>query len=153
MPELILVVDDDMKLAHAATVRLSAAGYEVAHAATGNAALELASRRTPDLVVLDIRLPDIDGFEVCERLRAMPLIQNVPIVFVSANSSAADRQRAKAVGGTEFLSKPCPSSLLLGTIKALCDRRNEPSRPGPQRSQQTPTAAAACGTTRQEFQR
>ncbi len=130
MPKSILVVDDDVRLARAVLLRLSAAGYQAVHADCGRAAIERAGDRVPDAVILDIRLPDMDGFDVCRHLRAMPPLRNTPIVFLSANASREDRQRAAEAGGTRFFAKPCSPPELLATLKQLCGAEcAEPARP------------------------
>jgi DNA-binding response OmpR family regulator len=123
----ILVVDDDTRLATALVMRLRAAGYNAAHAACGRAGILCAEQMRPSAIVLDIRLPDMEGFQVCESIRKIPSLHDTPIVFVSANSTQSHRARANAAGGTAFFAKPCPASLLLETIRRLCDARQEAS--------------------------
>lgn len=117
MPNTLLVVDDDLRLARAMLVRLRAAGFDVTHAIDGRAALDHALQTSPELVVLDIRLPDMSGFEVCRRLRELPQTRNTPIIFHSANSSQKEREHANAAGGNQFLAKPCSSTDLLAAIR------------------------------------
>jgi DNA-binding response OmpR family regulator len=121
--ESILIVDDDPRLARAMLTRLRAVGYTVAHADTGAAALAALRDFHPHLIILDIRLPDMLGFQVCESIRAISTHRETPIVFVSANASGEDRRKAALAGGTDFLAKPCPSQTLLETVQRLCATR------------------------------
>lgn len=120
MSDTILIVDDDVRLARAVQSRLRAAGYTSTHADCGRAAIQAAEETQPYVIILDIRLPDMTGFDVCERLRMNPSLRGVPIIFLSANSSSADRRHAMSSGGTEFLGKPCPPDMLLATIRRVC---------------------------------
>jgi CheY-like chemotaxis protein len=79
-------------------------------------ALAMAERAAPDLVLLDIQLPGIDGFEVLRRLRAMPAMSGVPVVAVSANAMPEDRARAMAAGFDDYVTKPIDMPLLLATV-------------------------------------
>jgi len=123
MPDVILIVDDDPRLARGLLTRLRAAGYEAAHAEHGAGALDALKTLRPSAIILDIRLPDMDGFRVCELIRADPANGRMPILFLSANASGEDRRRALAVGGTVFLAKPCDSATLLAALRSACGER------------------------------
>src|SRR5690349_8790845 len=95
-------------------------GYDVATAATGNAALESASKVPPDVVVLDVMLPDIDGFEVCRRLRADG--DFVPVIFLTARDAEEDRVTGFIRGGDDYVTKPFSLEELTLRISALLRR-------------------------------
>ncbi|MDB4993772.1 MAG: phoB [Myxococcaceae bacterium] len=109
---LILCIDDDADGREACVWTLVAAGYEVLEAADGEEGLHLALTRPPQLVLLDLRLPRIDGWEVARRLKADPRTEHVPILVLSASVYQIDRDRALEVGCTAFLEKPCDADTL-----------------------------------------
>jgi two-component system response regulator MprA len=120
----ILVVDDDPMVATTIQRVLRPEGYEVEVALGGSAALELARRRRPDLVVLDLMMPGIDGFEVCRQLRANG---NLPILMLTARSGTADRVRGLDTGADDYLVKPFAYAELLARVRALLRRVAPPS--------------------------
>jgi DNA-binding response OmpR family regulator len=96
----VLVVEDDPSMRLLVTVNLELAGFRVTAAATGAEGLELAESERPDVVLLDVMLPDLGGFEVAERL------PETPIVFMSARTSESDIERGRGVGAIDYLTKP-----------------------------------------------
>jgi DNA-binding response OmpR family regulator len=115
----ILVVDDtepNLKLLRAL---LTGAGYEVVTANCGTAGVEVALRENPDLILLDIMMPDITGFEVCQRLRATACTAQTPIIFLTALHEVEDHMRAVDVGGDDVLTKPINKLELLLRVKSL----------------------------------
>ena len=102
---ILLVDDNEMNLKLAQTI-LVKAGYQVTAAASGAAALDLARRHAPALVLLDIRLPDIDGLEVLRRLREVPEMQGVPIVAMTAQALPDEVDRFMAAGCDGYIQKP-----------------------------------------------
>jgi DNA-binding response OmpR family regulator len=123
--EYILIVDDERNIAHALTLRLEAAGYEVMWACDGASGVAAALARTPDAILLDIRMPDIDGFEVNKRLRTSPALDRTPIIFLSANVQDSCRQAALAAGAFAFLTKPYDARDVTTTIRNALDQRAE----------------------------
>lgn len=119
----ILIIEDDRRIATTLQIRLKAAGFDVHHALTGHAGLEQCAAISPSLVVLDIRLPDIDGYEVCERIRQTPGLDSTKVLFLSANSQPEASIRAEEVGGDMFLPKTCGWKELIGAIHALLGNR------------------------------
>jgi two-component system response regulator MprA len=117
----ILVVDDDARIAASLRRALLYEGYEVATAADGPAALASARARPPDLVVLDIMLPGLDGMEVCRRLRRE---DNVPILMLTALDATADRVQGLDTGADDYLTKPFAYEELLARVRALLRRRD-----------------------------
>ena len=117
---LILDVDDDEAGQYAVGRQLRQAGYEVIGANTGQSGLVLAENRQPDLILLDVRLPDIDGFEVCRRIRNSPQISETPIVQMSA-SYIDTNSRVKGLenGADAYLTEPVEPAILLATVNSL----------------------------------
>ncbi len=117
--ETILVVDDDPLISNSIAYALKQEGYAVALAGTGQAALEEAQLRKPHLVVLDVGLPDINGVEVCRRLRRE---SPVPIMFLTARQEEVDKVVALDAGGDEYVTKPVGIAELTARVRALLRR-------------------------------
>ncbi|MFJ4913106.1 response regulator transcription factor [Streptomyces sp. NPDC088726] len=116
-PGHVLVVDDDPTVSEVVAGYLSGAGYEVARAADGPAALECFARRRPDLVVLDLMLPGMDGFEVCRRMRAHG---RVPVIMLTARGDEDDRILGLETGADDYVTKPfSPRELVLRVDSVL----------------------------------
>lgn len=120
----VLNVNDDEARRYLISHTLSRAGYQVVEAGDGASALSLAGRDTPDLILLDVRLPDLDGFEVCRRLKADPATATIPIVMVSSVLTGdADRVYGLDVGADGYLTDPQPA-VTLATVRALLRARD-----------------------------
>lgn len=119
-PQTILVVDDDKEINELISISLKREGYNVISAFDGHEALSLAKNHSPDLVILDILLPGIDGFEICNELRK---ISTVPILFVSCKDEEIDKVLGLRLGGDDFISKPFSIIELIARVKAHM-RRN-----------------------------
>ena len=118
----ILVVEDNEKNMKLFRDVLGATGYETLEAVSGEAAVALAAERTPDLVLMDIQLPDIDGCEALSRLRADERTAAVPVLAVTAQAMQGDRERFLAVGFDGYLSKPVDVVELVRTVGEHCGR-------------------------------
>jgi DNA-binding response OmpR family regulator len=118
-PPKILVVEDDLTLAETLEYNLSAEGYTVAAAADGLTALEVAREEQPDLIVLDIMLPGLDGFEVCRILRRE---MTMPILMLTARADEVDRVVGLEMGADDYLVKPFSMREFLARVKALLRR-------------------------------
>lgn len=123
----ILIADDDPQILRALRVTLTATGYEIATAATGAQAVAAAADRRPDLVMLDLGLPDLDGVEVIHAIRGW---SGVPILVVSGRSGAADKVEALDAGADDYVTKPFSVPELLARLRALT-RRRTPQEGGP----------------------
>ncbi len=119
MSARILVVDDvpaNVKLLEA---RLSAEYFDVLTASNGTEALEICSRAECDIILLDVMMPDMDGFEVCRRLKSNPATHFIPVVIVTALDSPADRVRGLESGADDFLTKPVSDVVLIARVRSL----------------------------------
>ena len=114
----VLLIDDDKAIAAAMMVRLRAAGHEVIPASDGRTGLVEAAAHQPDVILLDIRMPDMDGYDVCRRLKADSDLASIPVIFVSANATESTRQKAYEVGGAWFISKPYEPKEVLDAIES-----------------------------------
>jgi two-component system, OmpR family, response regulator MtrA len=119
MAELVLVVEDEAHVRELVSYTLQGAGYRVQSVAGGAAALESARRSPPDLVVLDIRLPDIDGWELCRRMRAE---SNVPILIMTALADDESLVKGLRLGADDYVSKPFSPMVLSARVQALLRR-------------------------------
>ena len=120
--ELVLVVEDNEKNLKLVRDVLEATGYRTLEATTGAQAVELAAEHTPDLVLMDIRLPDIDGVEALSRLRADERTASIPVLAVTAQAMQDDRERFLAAGFDNYLSKPVDVVELINAVREHCDR-------------------------------
>lgn len=120
MAERILIIDDDARLAAMVSDYLAAAGYAVERCSTGLAGLDSAARGTSDAVVLDLMLPDLDGLEVCRRLRAL---SDVPVLMLTARGEDTDRIVGLELGADDYLAKPFNPRELLARLRAILRRR------------------------------
>src|SRR5213080_3819953 len=120
----ILIVDDDNRTTSALRRTLAYAGYQVSIAANGEGALSIVRIRPPDLVILDLMLPGIDGLEVCRRLRTAD--DGIAVLMLTARDAVADRVAGLEIGADDYLVKPFALEELLARVKALLRRRNPP---------------------------
>ncbi len=116
----LLVVEDEPNIRELLATSLRFAGFEVYTAATGGSAVEVAEKEQPDLVVLDVMLPDMDGFAVTRRLRENG--RHMPIVFVTARDSVEDKVKGLTVGGDDYVTKPFSLEEVVARIRAVLRR-------------------------------
>ena len=126
MAARILIVDDEPNIIGTVAPLLRARGYDVLSAMSGRAALEAVERDKPDLIVLDLGLPDIDGVEVCRQVRQT---LSVPILVLSARGAEGDKVRALDAGADDYVTKPFGAEELLARIRASLRRVENPSPP------------------------
>jgi two-component system, OmpR family, phosphate regulon response regulator PhoB len=119
----VLVIEDDRSLAEVLTYNLKAVGYEVLVATDGQDGLLKAETKLPDLVVLDLMLPVVDGLDVCRRLRAQPTTREIPIIMLTAKAEESDEIVGFSLGADDYVTKPFSVKILLERIKALRRRR------------------------------
>jgi two-component system KDP operon response regulator KdpE len=120
--ECVLVVDDDPLIVRLVRTHLDRAGYRVLSAARGEQALDVAATDRPDLVVLDLMLPDMDGYEVCRQLRESSF---VPVVMLTARGQQADTLHGFEVGADDYLTKPFAPAELVARVQAVLRRSQQ----------------------------
>lgn len=136
-PARILVADDNETNRDILATRLQASGYEVLHAADGEEALAVTRAQRPDLILLDIMMPKLDGIEVCKRLKADATLPFTPVVLVTAKAESGDVVEGLDAGADEYLTKPVDQKALVARVKALLrikerhDAASPPPKPGP----------------------
>jgi len=125
----ILVVEDDPRISEVLEYALKADGYDVQTAQRGREAAEVARKSSPGLIVLDVGLPDIDGFEVCRLVRTF---SDVPVVFLTSRSDEIDRVVGLEIGGDDYVVKPFSPRELLARLKAILRRNHRPEKEKPE---------------------
>lgn len=119
MQKKILIVEDEESLLKLESILLTTKGYLVQGATTGLAALEAVAIEAPDLILLDIMLPELDGFEVCKQIKENPDTCHIPIIFLSAKKTPEDISRGEEVGADRYITKPFKSAAVMNTIEQL----------------------------------
>jgi len=128
----ILIVDDEKELVKLITFHMTIAGYDVLSAKNGIEALEICEQEKPDLVILDIMLPGIDGWEACRRLRQNPKTINIPIIILSALSEIDDKLKGFNLGTDDYVTKPfSPRELVVRVKRVLLRSENKASATKP----------------------
>ena len=120
----ILIVDDETDILDFLSYNLKKEGFDVSTASNGIDALEIAHKTDPDLIILDIMMPELDGIEVCRRLREKPQFNHTTITFLTARDEDFTQIKALDVGGDDYISKPIKPQVLISRVKALL-RRNK----------------------------
>jgi DNA-binding response OmpR family regulator len=128
--QVVLVVDDEPAIVDMVTTYLGFKGYEVHGANTGEDGLTLIPLERPDILLLDLMLPDMDGFEVCTRVRAMPEFAQMPVLIISARVDAESMARAERAGANGYLTKPIRMPELLAEVIKLLSAPAGDFRPG-----------------------
>jgi phosphoribosyl 1,2-cyclic phosphodiesterase/CheY-like chemotaxis protein len=124
--EKLVLVDDDVEIRKVAELRLRAAGYEVLSAADGEAGLELIRRERPRVVILDLMMPKLHGYAVCQAIRSDPALRHIHVIITSAKSYAVDIQKAKDVGADVYLVKPYDLEELAAKVAAALQEGGPP---------------------------
>ncbi len=119
MGRKILIVDDEVYILHILDFSLGAEGYEVITAADGEEALAKARGEKPDLVVLDVMMPKVDGFEACRRLKNDPETRELPVILLTAKGREVDRKMGIEVGADDYMVKPFSPSKLIQKIESF----------------------------------
>lgn len=120
---LILVADDEDDVRDLVVYRLSRSGYDVVEARDGEEALQLAARTAPDLAVLDVMMPKVDGYEVTRRLRGDAATSRIPVILLTSRSQESDVSQGFEVGADDYLKKPFDPDELTARVRALLARR------------------------------
>jgi two-component system cell cycle response regulator DivK len=123
MTRILLVEDNEMNR-DMLSRRLQRKGYEVLIAVDGEAGVKMAASERPDLVLMDMSLPTIDGWEATQRIKGLPETASIPVIALTAHAMAGDRDKAIAAGCDDYDSKPVDFERLLGKIQALLRKRN-----------------------------
>ena len=113
----ILIVDDEPDILKAVTFRVKKMEYEVVTATNGQEALDLIQKEEPDLILLDIELPVMNGYEVCQRVKTNEKLKHIPIIFLTASSASKIAEKVKEFNADDYLIKPFDSEELLKKIK------------------------------------
>jgi CheY-like chemotaxis protein len=121
----VLIIEDDLLIVKMVGLQLKQAGYQVLTAANGFQGLRMARSEAPDLILLDLMLPGLDGFEVLNQLRSDPLIADLPVVIISAKAGQADMEMASRIGANGYLVKPFRAAELLSIIRSLLSEEEE----------------------------
>lgn len=114
-----MIVDDEVQLAEMVKMRLEAAGYEIVLAYDGQEGLDKAKKDKPDLIILDLMLPKMDGYKVCGLLKNDTRYSKIPIIMFTARAQEEDVRLGKDLGAEEYVSKPFDSKILLSKVKKL----------------------------------
>jgi two-component system OmpR family response regulator len=142
MPPVILIVDDEPHIRDLLAFALTKAGLETAQASDGEAALEMIERAPPDIVILDINMPKMNGIEVCRRIRARDALggPGLPILFLSSRDDEIDRVLGMELGADDYVTKPFSPREVVARVAAILRR----TRSGPRPATTTSVVARAC---------
>ena len=119
MNRSVLVVDDEANIVLSLEFLLKRAGYDVRVARNGEEAVKAVAERTPDLVILDVMMPTLDGYHVCETIRADPKLRSVRILMLTAKSRDVEREKALALGADDYITKPFSTRDLVERVKTI----------------------------------
>jgi two-component system, OmpR family, alkaline phosphatase synthesis response regulator PhoP len=125
----ILIVEDERDIAELVKYHLDQAGLSARIVGDGKQALDLIGREHPDLIILDLMLPGMDGLEVCKRLRSNPMTQQIPIVMLTARATEVDRIVGLELGADDYIPKPFSARELVARVKAVLRRTTAPTAP------------------------
>ena len=123
MNATVLIVEDTPELQRYLSACFRRMGFDVVSAREGEVAVEIAARMLPDLICLDLMLPNVCGLEVCERLKRLPATRGIPVLIVSSRTSPQDRAEAEIAGADDYLMKPIDPAELAARVRALLDRK------------------------------
>ena len=125
----ILIVEDDPDISELIHFNLEKAGYQTVRAEDGEQALRLTQKHQPDLILLDLLLPGLNGLEVCRRLKRDPAVQHIPIMMVTAKGDEMDRVVGLELGADDYVVKPFSIREIILRIQKLLDRREKQAAP------------------------
>jgi CheY-like chemotaxis protein len=123
---LVFIVDDVMKNIQLLSLILSRKNYSIAFATGGQQALEMLETITPEVILLDIMMPGMDGYEVCEKIKANPLTEDIPVIYLTGKAQPEDIKKGFQTGAVDYISKPFNSDELLARVKTHIElKRNQ----------------------------
>ena len=125
MPKEILIVDDELSIVVPIQFLMQQQGYNVIVAENGHDALDMIYKYNPDLVLLDIMLPGIDGYEVCEIVRLNPKLRGVKVIFLTAKGREVEIAKGLALGADAYITKPFSNAELVAKVKTVLENINE----------------------------
>lgn len=125
----ILIVEDERDLADLIAYNLEKAGYATSVANAGRRALEVVEQTPPDLIILDLMLPELSGTEIATRLRAAPRSASIPIIMLTAKTSEAEQLTGLALGADDYITKPCSMKVLVARVAAVLRRSESTPKP------------------------
>jgi CheY-like chemotaxis protein len=118
----ILIAEDERDIRELVSLSLQFGGYTVVQAANGAEAVEQAQKELPDLILMDVRMPKMTGYDACRRIKAMPELRDIPVVFVSAKGQESEIQTGLEAGAEEYILKPFAPDELIKQVQAVLDR-------------------------------
>ena len=118
----IMVVEDDESLLELECMLLTSHGYQVSGMHNGEEALECLEREMPDLVLLDVMMPGVDGFEVCRQIKSNPMTSHIPVILLTAKKGIEDMVKGEAVKADQYLTKPFKSAVVIEKIQCFLNR-------------------------------
>lgn len=136
--ETILVVEDDENIQQLVGYNLAKAGFHVLYADNGEQALSVIKRERPELIILDLMLPGLNGFEICKLVRKDPKTKNLPIVMLTAKSEENDMAAGLDLGADDYITKPFSPKILISRVKAALRRKEGLSEEGGENKKNTP---------------
>lgn len=119
MAKKILIIEDSPTIVSLLRNRIEDSGYETIAANDGESGLQMIKEKMPDLIILDVKMPGMDGFEVCRIVKGDPNIKDIPIVFVTASAQKSDIEKYREVGGSGYITKPYEGKALVDEIKKV----------------------------------
>lgn len=122
--QTILVVDDESDIVEILTYNLNKGGYSVINASSGQQALLQCAFHKPDLVIMDIRMPGLTGIETCRELKKNDRLQNIPVLFLTADADEFTSMNAMEAGGTDYITKPIHPKLILGIVEEILGKNS-----------------------------
>jgi len=125
MPRSVLVVDDEPNIVLSLEFLMKQAGYEVRVATDGETALRAVEQRPPDLVLLDVMIPNRDGFDVCQTIRANPDWKDIHIIMLTAKGRDIEREKGLALGADDYITKPFSTREVLERVREVLDSRED----------------------------
>src|ERR1017187_3333115 len=130
MPKRIAIVEDEAELASLIEYNLVRHGYEAQILTGSKGTLKLLEQAKPDLILLDVMLPDVDGFELCRQIRQSAVLARIPVLFLTARSDEVDRVLGLEIGGDDYMTKPFSPRELIARVKAHLRREEMDAEPG-----------------------